>query len=109
MAQFHMSTIEIDKIVAHKTRGPISIQFAIVPGAKTPRRAIEAKKVTEIIPLIDEYEKELATTHPDKCFRIFVDIEKGFRKPPGFDAATKRGGPLYDRFSNPEIVTVYLD
>jgi len=109
MAQFRMSTIEIDKIVADKARGPISIQFALLRGAKTPRKAIEAKKVTEIIPLIDEYQKELATIHPDKCFRIFVDIANGCRKPPGFDAATKRGGPLYDRFSNPEIVTVYLD
>jgi hypothetical protein len=38
-----------------------------------------------------------------------VDIEKGFRKPPGFDAATKRGGALYERMTNPEIVTIYRD
>jgi hypothetical protein len=109
MAQFRMSTIKIDKIVADKTRGSISIECTITPGAKTPRKAIEAKRVADIIPLVDQYEKELATAHPDTCFRIFVDIEKGFRKPPGFDAATKRGGALYDRFSNPEVVTVYRD
>jgi hypothetical protein len=109
MAQFHMSTIKIDEIVIHKARGTSSFTTSVIFGDKTPRKTIEARKVSDIVPHLQNYEKELATTYPDTCFRIFVDIEKGFRKPPGFDAATKRGGPLYDRFSNPEVVTVYRD
>jgi hypothetical protein len=109
MAQFRMSTIKIDEIRIDKAHGTSSFTTSVIFGDKTPRKTIEARKVSDIVPHLETYEKELATAYPDTCFRIYVDIEKGFRKPPGFDAATKRGGVLHDRMINPEIVTVYRD
>lgn len=106
MARFRISTIKIDKIEADQSGRIKSVQFEIGAGGKTPERTIEARKVSEIIPLVEEFQKELSTTYPDTCFRIFVGIEKGYRKPAGFDAATTKGGILHDRFSNPHVVTV---
>lgn len=109
MAQFRMSTIKIDEIVIDKAHGTSSFTTSVIFGDKTPRKTIEARKISDIVPHLEAYERELAGAYPDTCFRIFVDIEKGFRKPPGFDAATKRGGTLYARMTNPEIVTIYRD
>jgi len=109
MARFRISTIRIDKIEADQSGRIRSVQFAIGTGPKTPGKTIEARKVAEIIPLVEEFEKELVTTYPDTCLRIFVDIEKGFRKPAGFDTATTKGGILDDRYTNPHLVTVLRD
>jgi hypothetical protein len=109
MAQFRMSMIKIDEIVIDKARGTSSFTTSVIFGGKTPRKTIEARKVSDIVPHLENYEKELAEAYPDTCFGIFVDIEKGFRKPPGFDAATKRGGALHPRMTNPAIVTVHRD
>jgi hypothetical protein len=106
MARFRISTIKIDKIEADPSGRIRSVQFELRTGTKTPAKTIEARKVAEIIPAVAEFETELAASHPDTCFRIFVDIEKGFRKPAGFDAATAKGGILHDRFTNPHVVTV---
>lgn len=109
MARFRISTMKMDKIETDPAGRIRSIQFGIGAGPKTPTRTIEARKVAEIVPAVAEFETELAASHPDTCFRIFVDIEKGFRKPAGFDAATAKGGVLHDRFTNPHIVTVLRD
>ncbi|MFT9366020.1 MAG: hypothetical protein ABF572_10785 [Gluconobacter sp.] len=51
------------------------------------RRIVEAKSVDGLKPLILSFGRDTALQHPGKSFKIMVTVNRGSRKPRGFDAA----------------------
>ncbi|GAD11769.1 hypothetical protein GFGA_2c0086 (plasmid) [Gluconobacter frateurii NBRC 103465] len=51
------------------------------------RRVVEAKSVDGLKPLILSFGRDTALQHPGRSFKIMVTVNRGSRKPRGFDAA----------------------
>lgn len=51
------------------------------------RRIVEAKSVDGLKPLILSFGRDTALRHPGRSFKVMVTVNRGSRKPRGFDAA----------------------
>lgn len=89
MAKFIVTAWEVCE--RHNWNGIETVSIRIGGDSKFPRKAFEASKLAEVAnqfyQALPEFE---ATGIPGE---VFVMCRDG-RKPPGFDKATARGGPL---------------
>lgn len=51
------------------------------------RRVVEAKSVEGLKPHILTFGRDTAALNPDRSFKVIVSVNRGSRKPRGFDAA----------------------
>jgi hypothetical protein len=52
---------------------------------------ISIRKPDEVAPAVRAFGERIRAAHPDASFKINVTIQKGQRKPPGYDAAKAAG------------------
>jgi len=99
---------------------PVSITLSTVPGKLTRERGFTTKTIelfgpslaTETVPAVGNvaqikeavarFGAKVRADHPDASFYVSVRLQKGARKPNGYDAASNRNGLGQDDFLHVE-------
>jgi hypothetical protein len=69
--------------------GCTSTEIAFSIGGSTPTRTIQIARLDDITCAVAAFGGDLRKADPEPSFTISVNLAKGQRKPPGFDAAHK--------------------